>query len=225
MFDSIASTYDRLNHLLSLGIDHSWRKKVRACLPEKKGIRLLDMATGTGDLLIPLSYSNKIKEAVGADLSKKMLEICEKKINKTGLRKNKKIELRVEDLENLSFKPHSFDVVTIAFGIRNVDNPLKALKETYKVLSPTGELLILELSIPENVLVRCFYLFYFRYLLPLIGGIISKNFTAYRYLNRTVEDFPQGTNFCEILIQAGFSGARYETMSLGIVTLYLAKKW
>ncbi len=224
MFDAIAPTYDRLNHLLSFGIDHSWRKRVCERLPPKSGIRLLDMATGTGDLLISLSHSDKIKEAVGADLSKKMLKICENKINKTALREVKKIELRVEDLESLSFKPHSFDVVTVAFGIRNVDNPFRALKEIHKVLSPTGKLLILELSIPENLLTRFFYLFYFRYLLPLIGGLISKNFTAYRYLNRTVEDFPQGASFSEILIQAGFSGVCYETMSLGIVTLYSAKK-
>ncbi len=224
MFNTIAPTYDCLNRLLSFGLDRGWRKKIHEYLPKEGQIKLLDMATGTGDLLISLANDDKVKEAVGADLSKNMLNICANKINKTDIRKRKKIELKIEDIENLSFKSNSFNLVTIAFGIRNIENPRKALKEIYKVLSKSGKLIILELSIPLNPLIRFFYLFYFRYLLPFIGGVISKNFKAYRYLNKTVEDFPQGFSFCEMLIEAGFSGVRYEIMSCGIVTLYLAKK-
>ena len=224
MFDGIASTYDLLNRLLSLGIDKRWRRRILEHLPPKDQLRLLDMATGTGDLLIALSRDPRVKEAVGADLSKQMLARCEKKIEKTILREKKKIQLRVEDMENLSFRPNSFDVVTIAFGIRNVENPLRALKENHKALSKKGRLIILELSIPSHFVIKYLYLLYFRYLLPFVGGLISGNFKAYSYLNQTVEEFPQGMDFCELLKKAGFSSRKYETMTMGIVTLYVAEK-
>lgn len=227
MFDEIASTYDVLNRLLSLGIDQRWRRKAVSHLPPAQDfpkIKLLDIATGTGDFLISLAKNDRVSSAVGADMSKKMLALCEQKIERSRLRNEKKIDVKVEDMTDLSFKENTFEAVTISFGIRNVENTLKALKETRRVLKKKGRLIILELSIPHHFLAKALYLLYFRYVLPFIGGLVSQNFKAYRYLNQTVENFPQGENFCSLLKEAGFDKIHYETITLGIVTLYTAEK-
>ena len=224
MFNQISSTYDLLNRILSLGIDRQWRKKAVSYLPPFKKITLLDMATGTGDFLISFAKDPRVVSLVGADLSEKMLAKCDQKIKKVLFHKKKKVKLQIEDLEKLSFSAHSFEAVTIAFGIRNVDNPLKALKETYRVLKKKGRLIILELSIPKNFILKFLYLIYFRNIVPFIGGLVSGNFKAYRYLNQTTEEFPQRETFCLLLEKAGFSKSYYKSMTLGIVCLYIGEK-
>ena len=222
MFDQISATYDFLNHVLSFGLDRLWRQRVIKYMPSKDKIKLIDIATGTGDLVIMLAKDNRVQEACGIDLSEKMLTRCEKKIRKKKL--DKRIYLRRYDAQKTPFTKDQFDMASIAFGMRNIPDTLKALKETNRILKKNGVIIILELTIPENATIRSFYLLYFRFVLPVLGGLISGNISAYRYLNKTVEDFPQGNDFCKLLMEAGFGKSKYETYSMGIVTLYYAEK-
>lgn len=206
-----------------MGIDIYWRKKLLKHLPKKDDIVALDLASGTADIPILLAENNKkIKQISGIDMSTGMLEIGKQKIRKKGL--DKKIKLIKGDACEITFDDQAFDLTTIAFGIRNFDDPLKSLKEIYRVLRPQGRLLILEFSMPRNLIIKGLYLLYFRYFLPLLGRIISKHSTAYKYLNQTVENFPYGKDFTKWMEMANFQNIEYTPLSCGIITLYKGEK-
>lgn len=219
MFDRIAGRYDLLNRLLSMRRDVAWRKKVGRLLPDKKSITLLDLATGTGDLILSLmNQNNCIDSGVGLDMSSGMLDIAQKKINSSDLKN--KLTLVRSDASSIPFAGRSFDAVTIAFGIRNVIDVNVALKEMHRVLKPGGKVLILEFSLPPNRLIRSAYMFYFRHILPRIGSVISGDSQAYRYLNQTVETFPCGDDFLALMKQVNFDSVICHPQTLGIASIY-----
>ncbi|MFY7842404.1 MAG: bifunctional demethylmenaquinone methyltransferase/2-methoxy-6-polyprenyl-1,4-benzoquinol methylase UbiE [Rhabdochlamydiaceae bacterium] len=219
MFDRIASTYDRINHLLSFGLDRYWRRQLLRLVKKKGGISLLDGATGTCDQLIALMESDLvIDSAVGLDPSINMLAQGKIKIEKKSYRK--KIDLVQGTLEQTPFDSNSFDIISISFGVRNVMNVLDCLEEMYRILKPSGQLLILEFSLPESRVLKCLYLVYLRYILPFIGKLCSKDPSAYVYLNKTIEGFPYGNHFCKILKQAGFQKTCYHSLTMGTVNIY-----
>jgi len=222
MFDRISPTYDRINKILSFGMDKNWRKEVIRHLPLREHLRLLDLATGTADQLITLLESKaSIDSAVGIDLSSEMLQLGAKKIEAKPYRS--RIQLLRADAEKIPFNDASFDAATFSFGIRNVSDPLISLNEIYRVLKTKGRCLILEFSLPP-VWIRGFYLFYLRRLLPKIGGLISKQPAAYRYLNETIETFPSGKDFLALMEQASFQKVKAHRMAFGGVTLYVGEK-
>lgn len=222
MFDRISPTYDRLNKILSFGRDGSWRRAAALHLPQKENLHVLDLATGTADQLISLFESKaSIASAVGIDLSSEMLQIGSKKIESKSY--CGRIELVRADAEKIPFENGRFDAATFSFGIRNVTDPLISLKEIHRVLKPGGRCLILEFSLPP-VFIRGFYLFYLRRILPRIGGWISKQPAAYRYLNETIETFPSGKSFLALMDRASFKKTQAYPMALGGVTLYAGEK-
>lgn len=223
MFNRISRRYDFLNHFLSAGQDIRWRKKTAKFLPDKNKITVLDLATGTGDLLITFAEKNPaVTESTGMDLAESMLEIGRQKINQNKL--EKRLNLKTGDVMDIPASSGSFDVVSIAFGIRNVIDVPKGLKEIHRVLNDRGRLLVLEFSLPANRVIRQLYLFYFRHILPYLGGIISGDRYAYRYLNTTVETFPYGEKFCQMLREAGFKSANFVPLTFGIASIYIADK-
>jgi len=224
MFDRIAGRYDLLNHLLSFGQDIFWRKKVSQFIPDRTGMQLLDLATGTGDQLISIvkNTNGKISAAIGIDLAEKMLEIGRKKIAENKMQNIAKMQLG--NATEINFDKNSFDVLTISFGIRNVTDVKKSLSRMRTVLKNNGRLLILEFSLPQNKLIKNLYLFYFRKILPLIGGLISGDSYAYNYLNKTVETFPFGNDFCALLQNAGFEKVHAYPLTFGIATIYTGDK-
>lgn len=216
MFDRISQTYDRTNRILSLGMDLSWRKKLNKHLPDQKDLKILDLATGTGDQAIAFLKSKaSIHSITGIDLSKEMLELAKKKVPD--------VEFIEADAQKIPFPKEAFNAVSFSFGIRNVPSPTTALEEIYRVLKPNGRCLILEFSLPPKP-IRTFYLFYLRHILPRIGGLISKNKEAYSYLNQTIEHFPSGNDFCLLMKGAGFNRVQAIPMNLGTVTLYVGEK-
>lgn len=223
MFDRIAHRYDLLNRLLSMGTDRGWRKKMVHYLPGQGPLHLLDLATGTADVLLFFERtSNRIARAVGLDLSAGMLGYGREKVRRAGL--DEKLALVRGDGTRLPVADNSFDAVTISFGIRNYLDVDAGLREMLRILKPGGRALILEFSLPGSALVRLPYLFYFRNVLPLVGGAISGDAQAYRYLNKTVETFPYGDAFVHLMRKAGFTNARAIPLSFGIATLYLGDK-
>jgi len=217
MFDLISPTYDRVNRILSLGMDKRWRKQVAKHLPCKKNLKILDLATGTGDQILSLLNSKaSIGSITGIDLSSEMLAIAKTKLQD-------RADLILADAEKLTFPDNSFDAATFSFGIRNVPSPLTSLKSIYRVLKPSGKCLILEFSLPPKP-IRGFYLFYLRHILPRVGGLLSRKPSAYRYLNQTIEHFPSGKEFGYLMRDAGFSKLTAYPMALGGVTLYVGEK-
>jgi demethylmenaquinone methyltransferase/2-methoxy-6-polyprenyl-1,4-benzoquinol methylase len=222
IFNEIASTYDFLNHTLSFGIDIYWRKKLLKHLPNKNSINALDLATGTGDVALTLVNDPRIKKITGIDLSKGMIDIGIKKVKKKGL--EKKIFLMLGDGVNIPAGDNAFDLTTISFGIRNFSDPQKSLHDIHRVLKNEGRLMIMEFAIPTNPLIRAIYFFYFRYFLPKIGNIVSKHKDAYTYLNQSVEDFPYGDNFLNLMKNAGFKNLKMQSLTFGIAMLYIGDK-
>jgi demethylmenaquinone methyltransferase/2-methoxy-6-polyprenyl-1,4-benzoquinol methylase len=222
MFDSIAWRYDFLNHLLSLGIDRSWRRKAISIISEThKNPKIIDVATGTGDLALEAVSLNPEK-ITAIDISDKMLEIAEKKVREkrlTGL-----IEFIKCESENICFEDNTFDVAMVAFGVRNFSDPLRGLTEMRRVLCKSGLIMVLEFSKPDGHLFRSVYDSYFRNLLPTIGGLFSKNRRAYRYLNVSVTEFPDNEEFIEMMRKAGFSGIRQTRLTKGIASIYTGIK-
>lgn len=220
IFNAIASRYDLLNHILSLGIDILWRRKAIDLLSPVLGCRILDVATGTGDLGFEASGRKLGLRVVGVDLSKAMIrEGIRKRRNKAG-----HIEFLCGDAECLPFSDGKFGGVTIGFGIRNVADLEVGLREIYRVLSPGGRVMVLEFSRPYFFLIRGLYLFYFKNVLPLIGQIVSRDPKAYRYLYESVMFFPEGIEFCRHLGVAGFCNVIHRRLNFGIASLYLASK-
>lgn len=223
MFDGISSTYDWVNRTMTFGIDHYWRGRLARHLPDRSNIKLLDCATGTADQILSLmNRSKNISEAVGIDLAGAMLEVGRKKIKKT--KHASKIRLETADVLDLPFSDNSFDCVTISFGIRNVTDVSLGLQEMHRVLNHGGRILILECSLPKNRLLLKGHLFYLRMLLPMIGGLISRNKQAYIYLNETIETFPYGDAFSQLLTDARFINVHAYPFMGGAVTLYQGDK-
>lgn len=222
MFNQIAKTYDRINRILSFGMDQSWRRKVSQNLPAKKNLRLLDLATGTGDQLLSLFENGaSIYKASGIDLAKDMLIIAKEKISLKLYQD--KIDLICADAQKLPFGDNTFDAATFSFGIRNVPNPLLSLQEIARTLKPQGKCLILEFSLPPKP-IRGPYLIYLRHILPRIGRFMSREPSAYAYLNKTIETFPSGNAFALLMKQASFNKITLHPMALGAVTLYIGTK-
>ncbi len=223
MFNAISPTYDRVNRIMTGGIDRRWRKKMAAFLPQKENLSLLDCATGTGDQLFAiLDRSPNITSAVGIDLADQMLKRAAAKLRDKPYAH--KVKWERASASALPFADRTFDCLTISFGIRNVEDVAVTLKEFWRVLKDEGRLLILETSLPTNSLLRKLHLFYIRHVLPKLGGMISKNRSAYVYLNQTAETFPCGENFCSLLKEAGFKNIHAHPLMGGVVTIYAAEK-
>ncbi|MBN2730688.1 MAG: bifunctional demethylmenaquinone methyltransferase/2-methoxy-6-polyprenyl-1,4-benzoquinol methylase UbiE [Bacteroidales bacterium] len=218
MFDTIAPKYDRLNRVLSFRIDVRWRKKLIRLLPAYEGKNILDLAAGTGDLSLALSKLNP-KKIVAADPSKGMLDIAEKKFKK----KKKIIQCVQCTAENLPFEDNNFDLVSIAFGIRNFSNPEKSLKEIQRVLHPDGLLAILEFGMPDKGLFASIYLWYFKNVLPRLGRLVSKHYSAYSYLPETVNLYPYGEKFTRFLNDHNFECISVKKLNSGIAYIYLCR--
>ena len=218
MFDNISGKYDFLNHLLSLGIDRKWRKNMITMLSLSKPMHILDMATGTGDLAILTSEFIPTAKIIGLDLSKGMLEIGKGKIRSNHLQE--KIEMIHGDSENMPFENETFDAVTVAFGVRNYENILRGLSEACRVLKNGGNIFILEFSKPKNVFFGFFFNLYFKFILPSIGKLTSKDPKAYKYLFESVQAFPAYEEFLAIMEKAGFQSNKYKIQSFGICSIY-----
>lgn len=221
IFNDIAPRYDALNHLLSLNIDKRWRKIALRNIVNPGDTILLDVACGTGDFSIAAVKAG-VKEVIGIDISEKMIEIGEQKIKKLGW--EKKITLEWGDSEQMSFEDDCFDVVTVAFGVRNFENLRKGLQEIRRVLKPGGKVIILEFSMPVHFPVKQLYTFYFRRVLPAIGGLVSGNKGAYTYLPESVRAFPQGNDFLAIMTGCGFHSLSSRRFTFGIASLYCGEK-
>jgi demethylmenaquinone methyltransferase / 2-methoxy-6-polyprenyl-1,4-benzoquinol methylase len=220
MFNAISPSYDRVNRILSFGLDAKWRKKLIPHLPDGKELHLLDLATGTCDQLLTLMSSGKIASAWGIDLADEMLEIGKKKVAQSGFEERVKL-LNASALEIPSLD-ESFDCVSISFGIRNVQG--NGLKEIYRVLKRGGRALILEFSLPKTPFFKWGHLFYLRHCLPKIGGLFSQKQSAYRYLNQTIESFPYGETFLQKMGGEGFVNLQAHPFTFGSVTLYTGDK-
>src|SRR3989344_2277167 len=221
MFDNIAGTYDFLNHFLSFGIDIYWRKRAVGVLKDLKPKKILDIATGTGDMVIEAIKLNP-ETIIGVDISEKMLAIGKEKIKKLDL--ENKIELLFGDSEKLSFKNNSFDAITVGFGVRNFEHLEKGLSEMYRVLDKNGIAVMLEFSKPKTFPIKNIYNFYFQKILPVIGKVISKNKAAYTYLSESVGKFPDGKDFLKIMREIGFNNLRQIPLTFGIASIYVGKK-
>ena len=222
MFDSIAWRYDFLNHFLSFGIDHLWRRRaIRIISKSFKNPHILDVATGTADLAIAAMKINPVK-IDGIDISAGMLEIGKRKIEKRGF--SQKIVLQRADSENIPFSDNIFDVAMVAFGVRNFADPLKGLTEMRRILKENGMILVLEFSRPTAFPFRHIYNFYFKRILPFFGRLFSKDKSAYTYLPDSVSRFPDNENFLSMLQSAGFTNCSQEKLSGGIASIYTAIK-
>lgn len=222
MFDNIAFRYDFLNHFLSAGIDVGWRKKAIRQLRSLAPKTILDVATGTGDMAILACKLLNAEKITGIDISDGMLEIGKKKIENLGLQN--RIELLKGDSETIKFTNNSFDAVTVAFGVRNFQDLELGLNEIKRVLKPGGKLIVLEFTKPKLPVIKNFYNLYLNIIAPRIGGMISKNKDAYQYLNESVQKFPEGKDFVQILNKLGYKNASCKTLSLGISSIYCGEK-
>ena len=222
MFDNIAPTYDRLNHRLSWNIDRYWRRKALRQLQPCHPRQLLDIATGTGDLAIQAVKMMPDVKVTAVDISEQMMIIGQEKVQKAGLAGS--ISFDKQDCTQLTIPDASYDAVTAAFGIRNFADLDKGLSEMCRVLRKGGHLCIIELTTPVAFPMKQLFRIYSHTVLPLYGRIISKDTSAYSYLTRTIEAFPQGERMTGILKKAGFAEARFQRLTFGICTMYFATK-
>ena len=223
MFNNISHSYDFLNHFFSLGIDVLWRKKAIRILKKKNPKLILDVATGTGDFALE-AMRMKMTDAsvIGVDISAGMLEVGRKKIKKRGL--DHKITLQLGDSENLPFSDNHFDAFTVAFGVRNFQDLNKGMAEMLRVLKPGGTGVIIEFSRPTAFPIKQLFTFYFKYIMPGIGKLVSKDHRAYTYLPESVEAFPSGKNFIALMEQLGYKQCQCISLSGGIASIYIGSK-
>lgn len=222
MFDNIAPSYDKLNHRLSWNIDRGWRKKAIRQLAADAPQRLLDIATGTGDFAIMAARILNPQSIVGADISEGMMEIGRSKVVELGLQHI--VTFDKQDCMSLEYSDGSFDAATAAFGIRNFPDLDKGLREMCRVLRKGGQLSIVELTTPVSFPIKQLFSIYSHTVLPVYGRIISHDTSAYSYLTKTIEAFPQGEQMMEILKKAGFSHTSFKRLTFGICTMYYAVK-
>lgn len=221
LFDNIAPKYDSLNHILSLNIDKRWRRNSLQGHISFHMDQVLDVACGTGDFAIQLTQCG-VKNVIGIDVSEKMLEVCQQKVSRLNL--GDKITLQKGDCAMLPFADNQFDAVTVAFGVRNFGQRAQSLREIHRVLKPKAPLIILELSQPKYFPIKQLYRFYFKRILPFIGGKISGDTPAYQYLPNSVYAFPQGEAFLNELKDCGFTELSQKRYSFGIASAYYATK-
>ena len=221
MFDHIAPRYDFLNHFLSFGIDKIWRRKAIRLLLKHFPDDILDVATGTGDFAIE-SLKTGARKVIGVDISEEMLAVGKAKIEALGI--GNRITLQKGDSEELCFPENSFDAVTVAFGVRNFENLSKGIDELFRVLRPGGMVCILEFSKPKSFPVKQIYGFYSFYILPYLGRLFSNDSSAYRYLPESVEKFPDGEEFLNVLRKSSFSKTKQHRQTFGVATIYTGEK-
>ncbi len=221
MFDTISGKYDDLNRVISFGIDTKWRKKVLQLVADAKPQKVLDIATGTGDLAI-LMTQTQATEIVGLDISEGMLQVGREKVKVKEL--DNKIEMVLGDSENIPFSDNYFDAITVAFGVRNFETLEKGLAEILRVLKPGGRFVILETSVPTKFPYKQGYAFHTRFVLPLIGKLFSKDKVAYKYLSDSANEFPFGEALNNILRKIGFIEVEHLPQTFGVATIYKASK-
>ncbi|CAI8395144.1 MAG: Demethylmenaquinone methyltransferase [Flavobacterium sp. SCGC AAA160-P02] len=221
MFNNISKNYDGLNRIISFGIDVSWRKKVVKIVSKNNPQKILDIATGTGDLALMMSRLQP-KKIIGLDISEGMLAIGKQKIAKAKL--SDTIDMVIGDSEKMPYKDNTFDAITVSFGVRNFASLDKGLTEIRRVLKPSGTFVILETSNPTKFPFKQGYKFYTSFILPVIGKILSKDKTAYSYLCESANYFPFGENFDNILKKNGFINTKYTPVTFGVATIYTATK-
>jgi demethylmenaquinone methyltransferase/2-methoxy-6-polyprenyl-1,4-benzoquinol methylase len=221
MFDNVSSNYDFLNRVLTFGIDISWRKNVVALVKEGKAEKVLDIATGTGDLAIMMAKAD-IDDVTGLDISPGMLNIGIQKVKDEGLKA--KVDMVIGDSEKLPFEESTFDAITVAFGVRNFENLELGLQEILRVLKPKGSLIVLETSQPTSFPVKQGFQFYSKYVIPTVGKLFSKDKSAYDYLPESAAAFPYGEKFNNILLKTGFNSSNVYPQTLGVATIYHAIK-
>ena len=222
LFDNIASDYDRLNHILSLNIDKGWRRKaVRQIADENRAMKILDVACGTGDFTIEIAQKVAPGSIVtGVDISEGMMAVGREKIRKAEV----SAELYVADCEDLPYGDNTFDRISVGFGVRNFEHLEIGLKEMFRVLGPDGKLVILELSVPSNPVIRWCYKLYFLKILPAVGGLVSGERGAYEYLPASVLRFPPPEQFVQMLKSSGFDTVEHTPLTFGICRMYVCKK-
>lgn len=222
MFNSIAAKYDFLNHFLSLGIDKLWRRRLVKQLAKSNPAQVLDIATGTGDLSIQLAKYHKSVNITGVDISENMLSIGREKILKRKL--EGRINLKQANSLSLPFADGEFDAAMVAFGVRNFEDLSKGITDINRVLKDGGSLYVLEFSMPSKFPMRNLYRFYFRKVLPFVGGIVSGSKSAYTYLPESVFAFPEKEKFVEIMTNAGFKNCSYKRLTFGVASIYVGYK-
>ncbi len=221
MFDTISKEYDGFNRVITFGIDVKWRKKVVSIVKNSKPEAVLDIATGTGDLIISMAESGA-KKLTGLDISAGMLEVGKEKIRQKNL--SDRIDMMIGDSENLPFEDNSYDAITVAFGVRNFDHLEKGLKEINRVLKPGGKFVVLETSVPTKTPFKQGYGIYTGKIMPTIGKLFSKDNSAYQYLSDSAANFPYGEDFNNILRKTGFINVEDLPQTFGVATIYVATK-
>lgn len=222
MFDNIAPTYDLLNHLLSLGIDHHWRRAALDTLVPYRPQRMLDVATGTGDFAILAAQRLHPASLLGVDLSEGMMAVARRKVHEAGL--DDTVTFRKEDCLNLTLPDGQFDAITVAYGIRNFQDLERGLSEMRRVLRPGGRLVIIELTAPRRFPMKQLFWLYSHVAMPLIGRLVSRDAQAYTYLPHTMEVFPQGEEMQKILEKVGYTDVHFRRFTFGLSTLYTAAR-
>ena len=223
MFDEIAPSYDKLNHIMSLDVDKLWRRHALKEIVDGTAQQILDVACGTGDsTIVTAKAAAEGSHVTGADISEGMMSLVMDKARAAGV--EDRVSLQVADGEDLPFPEASFHRVTCAFGIRNFEHKELGLKEFHRVLKPGGKAVILELSVPRNRVIRWFYDLYFLHILPWIGGKVSGNREAYKYLPASVHAFPSPMQFCRMMDQAGYRRVRHKSFTLGLCRMYVGEK-
>ena len=221
MFDGISKSYDLLNRIITLGVDIIWRKRVVKLIEKVDHESILDIATGTGDLVLALSKL-ETEKIIGLDISPGMLEIGKEKVLARKL--GDRIGMQLGDSEALHFEDNSFAAVTVAFGVRNFENLDKGLSEIFRILKSNGTLVVLETAVPKNFILNRFYMFYTQNIMPFVGKLFSKDKSAYTYLSKSASKFPYGAAFNNILNKIGFINSKALPQTFGVATIYTATK-
>ncbi len=224
MFDSIAPAYDFMNRMMTFGIDKRWRARAIKLIKHHAPRRVLDVATGTGDLAMLICRKVHPKSLMGIDLSENMIAVARRKASKSGFTDGVDVQFRTADCLNLPFSEGSYDCVTVAYGVRNFERLLQGYGEMHRVLSPGGVLCVIELSTPTSPIVKPLYRIYTKYLIPLVGRIVSHDVRAYSYLPESIAAVPQGDAMLDLMREAGFRDTRFVPLTFGTCTIYLARK-
>lgn len=222
MFDTISGEYDGLNRIISLGLDQKWRDNVVDMVAAQQPQTIMDIATGTGDLVIKMAERTSASRLVGLDISSGMLEVGKVKVKHEKL--DGRIEMVLGDSENLQFEDHTFDAITVSYGVRNFEDLEKGLSEILRVLKPNGALVVLETSVPEKFPFKQGYYLYSNLVVPTLGRLFSKDQKAYGYLSKSASKFPYGERFNNILKKVGFKNVENHLQFHGASTIYKAIK-